>query len=217
MTSALKLDVSSRALGAALLALVVALSGAAWFVAIGPKRSHASQLEATIQQKQSAIATAQHQQSESTGGAAAQLGTVQAAMPDALAMPQVVDELNALAVRAGVTLDTITPAAMVAGAGYASVPLTVVVDGRYFAVEQFLHLVRTQVQLQKAKLQASGRLFDVQSVSLDQTEPAPMVTATLTMSAFYYSGTTPAPATATTDSSSSSTTDTTSTTTTPAS
>jgi hypothetical protein len=91
-----------------------------------------------------------------------------------------------------------TPGAAVDAVGYSSVPLTVVVDGRFFAVEQFLHLVRTRVQVAEEKVAASGRLLDVQSVTLDQTEPAPMVTATLAMSAFYFTGTAAPPVATTT-------------------
>jgi len=42
------------------------------------------------------------------------------------------------------------------------------------------------VRLDKSKLAARGRLFDVQGVQLQQTEPAPMVTATLSLDTFYY-------------------------------
>jgi Tfp pilus assembly protein PilO len=97
-----------------------------------------------------------------------------------------------------VTLDTMTPQASVNESGYVSVPVNVVVDGHYFGIERFLRLVRTQVRLDKSKVSASGRLLDVQGVQLQQTEPAPTVTATLSLRAFYYSPTaTQAPATTT--------------------
>lgn len=201
MTAAIRLDLSSRAFGAALIGLVVALSAAAWFVAVAPQRSHASQLAQTIQEKQSTLEAKRHERS-SGGSGGVELGRLRTAMPDALDMPQVVDELNALAGEAGVTLDTVTPQAATLGIGYTSVPLTVVVDGHYFGVEQFLHLVRTRVAMAKAKLDADGRLYDVQGVQLEQTEPAPNVTATLTMSVFYYTGAaapTPASTETTTD------------------
>jgi hypothetical protein len=88
-----------------------------------------------------------------------------------------------------VTLDTVAPQPSVPGNGYVIVPLNIVVGGHYFGVEKFLRLVRAQVQLKKNHVSASGRLFDVQSVSLQQTEPAPMVSANLTLRTFYYSPT----------------------------
>jgi Tfp pilus assembly protein PilO len=136
------------------------------------------------------------------------------ALPDVPLIPDVVDQLNALATRSGVALDTITPQAPVPGIGFEAIPLTVVVDGHYFAVEKFVQLVRQQVQLDKSELEANGRLFDVQGVQLQQTEPAPSVTATLSLRTFYYdAGAADATAT-TTDGTTTTSTDTTTTATT---
>ena len=203
MTAVLKFDLTARAFAVALLATVVVLAGAMWFLAIGPRRSDASKLEATIRTKQAQLLATQHRRTAARAAQRRQLGEVQTAMPDELAMPQVVDDLNHLAAQAGVSLDTVTPAPPVAGSGYDAVPVTVVVDGRFFAVERFLHLVRTQVQVEPTKLEARGRLFSVEGVQLEQAEPAPNVTATFTVKTFYYTGqavpvTTTAPANATT-------------------
>jgi len=208
VTAALKLDLSPRVFAAALLATVAVLAGAGWFVVIAPKHDRAATLQTAIENDQTAIAAAQHAAAQPTQTDSKEQTALQVALPDALAMPQLVDQLNALADQSGVTLDTVTPAAAETGAGYVDVPLTVVVDGRYFGVEEFLHLVRNQVSLNKAKVFASGRLFDVSSVQLDQTEPAPNVTATFQMKAFYFSPTSapPAPATSTTDTTTTSTT-----------
>jgi len=202
VTAALKFDVSPRAFSAALLATVFVLAAAMWFVVVGPKRSQASSLAAQVQAKQTQLATAEHQQSAKPVRPAAQLAPLQEALPDGLGMPQVVDQLNTLAVRSGVTLTSVknTGGTPVPGTGYEAVPLTVVVDGRYFSIQRFLHLVRAQVVLGKgATVQAAGRLFDIQNVELDQTEPAPNVTATLALRAFYFSASaTPVPTTPTT-------------------
>lgn len=200
MTAALKLDLSPRVFSAALLATMAVLAGAGWLLVVSPKHHKAATLSTEIANDQTSIAAAKQAVSRPTAGPAEQTA-LSAALPDALAMPQLVDQLNALADQSGVTLDSVTPAAASPGAGYIEVPLTVVVDGRYFGVEKFLHLVRNQVSLNKAKLFASGRLFDVTGIELDQTEPAPNVTATLQMGAYYFSpaSTAPAPATTTTD------------------
>lgn len=200
MTAALKLDLSARTFAAALLATVVALAAGAWFVSIAPKHSKASQLNASIQQAQTKLSALQQAQHAQTNGIQPkQLGALSAALPSALAMPQIVDELNTIAQEANVTLDNVTPGTAVLGVGYEAEPLTVVVDGRYFAVEKFLNLVRNQVQVNKTSVQAHGRLFDVPGFTLNQTEPAPNVTATLTMSAFYYTSQVAAPPVTSTD------------------
>lgn len=200
MTAALKLDLSARTFAVALLATVVALAAGAWFVSIAPKHSKASTLDTSIQQAQTKLSTLQAaQHAQPTGTQAKQFGALSAALPSALAMPQVVDQLNTIAREAGVTLDTVTPGAAVLGIGYEAVPLTVVIDGRYFSVEKFLNLMRNQVQVHKTSVHAHGRLFDVQGFTLNQTEPAPSVTATLTMNAFYYTSQVAAPPVTSTD------------------
>jgi Tfp pilus assembly protein PilO len=199
----MKREVTPRAIALALLAVAVVLGAAGWFLLVSPKRSQASKLAATIETKQSQVSTETHQASGVAGPAPTK--TLGKALPDVPLMPDVVDQLNALATRSGVALDTITPQAPVAGTGFEAIPLTVVVDGHYFAVEKFLQLVRQQVQLDKSELEANGRLFDVQGVQLQQTEPAPSVTATLSLRTFYYAASA-APATSATTTDGTSTT-----------
>jgi Pilus assembly protein, PilO len=188
VTAALKFDVSARVFAAALLATVVALAGGVWFLSIAPKHSKASTLETAIQADQSKLSAALRAQHEAatTQSKAAQLNELRSALPDALAMPQILDQLDGIAHKSGVTLDAVTPSPPIVGIGYQAVPLTVVVDGRFFAVKKFLQLMRTQVSIGKVRVQAKGRLFDVSGFQLNETEPAPTVTATFQMEAFYF-------------------------------
>lgn len=197
MTAALKLDLSARAFAAALAGLAVVLAGAMWFLAISPKHSKASSLSQQISAEQAKIAATvrEAQRSQSVKATSAQLKALEAALPSQLAMPEIVDQLDGLARKAGVSLDTVTPGVPVVGIGYYAEPITVVVDGRFFDVKQFLHLVRTRVSIHKANVHVRGRLYDVSGVQLQETEPAPTVTATLNMEAFYFSPTaSPVPA-----------------------
>jgi Tfp pilus assembly protein PilO len=211
----MKREVTPRAIAFVLLGVAVVLAAAGWFILVSPKRTEASKLAATIETKQSQVSTEMHQAAAVAQPAGTQ--SVGKALPDVPLIPDVVDQLNALATRSGVALDTITPQAPVPGIGFEAIPLTVVVDGHYFAVEKFLRLVREQVQLDKSHLDANGRLFDVQGVQLQQTEPAPSVTATLSLRTFYYAaGIAPVTTDTTTDGTATTTTTTTATTTTAA-
>lgn len=195
----MKQSISPRTIAFVLFGTAVVLGAAGWFLMVSPKRSEASKLASTVQSKQLQVSTGMHQGGTSAGGPAdpKTLGT---ALPDIPLMPDVVDQLNVLAAHAGVALDTITPQPPVPGTGFEAIPLSVVVDGRYFAVEKFLGLVRNQVRLDKSDVKADGRLFDVQGVQLQQTEPAPTVTATLSLRTFYYAaGVAPAATETTTD------------------
>ena len=210
MTAALKLDLSPRIFAAALLAAAVAIAGAGWYVVVSPKRDKVATLDTAIQADQGKLAAAAHAAAQPKGAAARakrEAAALGSALPDQVAMPQIVDQLSALADQAGVTLDTVTPAAASIGAGYYTIPLTVVVDGHFFDVKTFLRLVRNQVAPAGAKFSASGRLFAVTGVELDQTEPAPSVTATFQMSAYSYApGATPPVPTTSTDATDASTT-----------
>ncbi len=190
MSAALKLDMSARAFAAALLATAVVVAGAGWFVAIAPKHHKAANLETQIQAAQQQLSAARLAVAKAKS---AERPVLQAALPSELQMPQILDQLNAMANRAEVTLDSVTPSAAVVGTGYYEVPLTVTVEGRYFEVKTFLQLVRNRVTVKDSQLYASGRLFDVSSVQLSETPPT--VTGTLQMTAYYFAAaaTVPAP------------------------
>jgi Tfp pilus assembly protein PilO len=202
--SSLKLDLSARAVALAVMAAALALAGGAWMTVVSPKHAKAAKLAGSIQADKQRLESAKRQlatQEKAAKAKRAQLSTLEAALPDTIAMPEVVDELNALARHADVTLDSITPSTAILGTGYEAVPISVVVDGRFFAVERFLHLIRDEVQLNKQSVKANGRLVDVKSVDLEQTEPAPNVTATISMQVFYFAPSIAPPpvATSTTD------------------
>lgn len=197
MTLALgKVNLSSRvALGAAI-GLVVLLAVAGFMLVVSPKRSQASSLDSQITDVQGQLLTRTREQQKATspkGLTRAELTSILRALPDSPEMPGIVLQLSSLAARSGVTLDTITPSPPTTATGYQSVPLTVVVDGHFFAVRDFLRSLRTQVKVKGTSVEATGRLFDVQGLDLEQTEPAPQVRASLTLQAFVY-GTAPAAA-----------------------
>src|SRR5262249_45056814 len=149
----MKREVTPRAIAFVLIGVAVVLGAAGWLMIVSPNRSEATKLAATIETKRSQVSTQMHQTSTATRPAATE--SIGKALPDVPLMPGVVDQLNTLAGRSNVALDTITPQTPVPGTGYEAIPLTVVVDGRYFAVEKFLRLVREQVQLDKTQLDAN--------------------------------------------------------------
>ncbi|MGH3002211.1 MAG: type 4a pilus biogenesis protein PilO [Gaiellaceae bacterium] len=187
------------------MAVVVVLAGMAWFAIVAPHRADAGKLDRQIAAAQGELTVRQHADgsaAKSTSAAkVAEAGQSLLAMPSSTGMPQIVVELNRLANAAGVTLDGISPQPSTQVGDYQSVGLSVVIDGRYRAVQDFLHAVRTQVRVGKGgAVQASGRLFDVQGIDLEQTEPAPALTTTVTMQAFVFapaSETAPPPPTTT--------------------
>ena len=98
-------------------------------------------------------------------------------------------QLERAALQAGVRLDSLTPQAATAQAGYSTVPMDVLVTGRYFGVQRFLKHLRTQAGVSGSRAHASGRLFSVDSVSLAAGEDQlPQLAATIHLNVFTYSG-----------------------------
>ena len=86
--------------------------------------------------------------------------------------------------------------------GYQALPMTITLSGSYFGIEGFLQQVRKQVHADTDGVHATGRLYDVLSVSLAVSPTPPKVTATMMVDAFDYTGVPlPTPGTTTTTSS----------------
>lgn len=180
---------SPRTLAVALAAFVVLVTGAMWVLAISPKHTAASTLDTQIRSTQAELKLAQRRtRTTSTQKQPAESAPLLRALPDTVAMPDIMLELSRLASEASISLDTVTPQAPISFDGYSAVPITVVVSGKFFAVKQFLHDLRTQVRVDADGARASGRLFDVESVQLGQAVPVPLLTATLAVRAFVFTG-----------------------------
>ena len=176
------------ALGVAAVA-AVALIG--WFGLVSPQRSKAAELDSRIADAKTQLVVLNGTTSVAVrrlhGGASRSV--LARAMPRSVAMSTVLRQLQRAARQAGVRLDSLTPQAATAQTGYSTVPMDVVVTGRYFAVQRFLKHLRTQAGFSGSRAHASGRLFSVDSVSLAAGEDQlPQLAATIHLNVFTYSG-----------------------------
>jgi len=143
-------------------------------------------------------------------------------MPDQPDEAGIVLELTNVARQSGINFESIAPSASTPLGGYQVVPITVIFDGNFFQLTDFLFRLRNLVDVRRGALAADGRLFTVDSVQFDQGQlKFPQVKATLTVDAYIYgTGATvsapPQTQAQTTAGSSGTTTSATSTTTTPA-
>jgi hypothetical protein len=176
----------------------VALVG--WFALVSPQRSTASDLDRQIAAAKTQLAVAK----ATTDSRAAGKGSSASALALARAMPRQVDmagvlrQLLGAADRSDVQLASVTPQAAAAKSGYSAVPIDVVVNGRYFGVQQFLRELRTQAGVAGPHVRASGRLFSVDSVNLAAADAKlPQLAATIHLNVFTYSGSAAAAAPAT--------------------
>lgn len=189
--------------GAAVLVLVVG-----WFVAVRPlshKASGLRQQTAAVQQ-QIAADLAQIAAARGAGAAAAQTIKVAdvyklaKAMPSVTDMPDVLIELDQTARAAGVDLQTLSPGSPAPGtAGYSMLPITLTVAGNFYTVTDLLYRLRNLVYVRSGALQANGRLFSVNSVSLSPSN-GKAISATISIDTYVYGGATAAapPSTTTT-------------------
>jgi Tfp pilus assembly protein PilO len=166
-----------------------------YFALISPKRSTAAQLK-----QQTAAVQEQIDQNRSTAFKqalpavrAASVFRVSKAMPTQLETPNVILQLNQLAVASGLTFDQITPQsasatpATTTGATdpFAVEPIQVKFTGSFYSLLTFLQRLRNLVRVENGRLYAAGRLFDVSDVSFAPGPKGfPQVQATLTVNAF---------------------------------
>jgi hypothetical protein len=174
--------------------LLAALAG--YFLLISPQRSKVAELSKEAKSTQAEItrlrALAQQvQQAEPIR--VADLFRLTKAMPSDADMPGVILELNRIARNTGIRFDSITPQPPVAVNGGQTIPISLVFQGNYFELSDFLFRLRNLVGVHAGKLDATGRLFVVDTVSFSEgVKKFPQIQATLTVSAYMYgTGATP--------------------------
>jgi len=175
---------------------IVAVVG--WFGFVAPQQSRSSKLETQIGEVETQVQVARIAARTDHGdakNATAKLHVLAVAMPKELRMPNVLRELIWNARLANIRLDSVKPGVATALSGYAAVPIDVTVTGHYFNVERFLKRLRLQANATGDRVRASGRLFDVATVSFQaSTADLATITASLHVNVFVYSALAPAAA-----------------------
>jgi Pilus assembly protein, PilO len=127
------------------------------------------------------------------------------AMPSTTDMPDLVLELSQLARDTGIRFDSISPQAAVPIGSYTVLPISLTFNGTFYDLADLLYRLRSLVNVHGGRLDATGRLFTVDTLSFGESPlKFPRIQATLVVDAFVYgaigtpAGTTPAPSTTTT-------------------
>lgn len=211
-----------------LIALIVAgvlIFGAAlWFGLVHPQSSKLKSLKGQAAAIQQQIDDQRAKTAAARGAPKIHFADVYrlaTAMPAKTDMPDLLLELSQLARETGIQFDSIEPQAAVTGAGYTVIPINVSFTGNFFNLADLLYRLRTLVDVHNARLEATGRLFNVDTLTFSEAQQHfPRIQADLVIDAFVYGtvqGAAAAPTSTSTDTTSTTTTstDTTSTTTTP--
>lgn len=174
--------------------LVYALFG--WFVFVGPKRAEAVRLKEEVAAAQLAVTTARaaaEVKSDVQPIAVADIFRLAKAMPAVPDMPGILLELSRIAGETGIEFRSISPQASGAAGDYQSMPITLVFDGNFYELSDFLFRLRTLVGVRRGELHARGRLFAVNTIGFaESAQGFPEITATLTVNAFVYGTAVPA-------------------------
>ena len=125
------------------------------------------------------------------------------AMPDTHDMPGIILTLSGLARAAGIKFDLIEPVAGAAlpSGSYATDRIHLLFNGDFYGLSDFLYRMRSLVSVHDGRLDASGRLFNVDTMTFNVIANAfPRISAELFVNAYVYGSTAPAaPTTPTTN------------------
>ncbi len=162
-----------------------------WFVLVAPKRARSSELGgqvAALQTQVDAARIAAAPKPDDTAPiAVADIFRVAKAMPAVPDMGGIVLELARIAEETGISFQAITPATPVVAPAYTIVPIGLVFDGNFYELSDLLFRLRTLVGVRHGELQATGRLFSVQTVDFSESAAGfPEITANLTVHAYVY-------------------------------
>ena len=180
------------AAGCALGVLVVLVGG--YMMLVSPKKANAASLHRDIAGAQTKLTTARaaaRRPSRPARGGAPDLFRLSKAMPDQVDIAGAILDLNATARASGVALDGLTPSAPApssSGAAYESVPIQVMLHGRYGQFTNYLRALKQLVVVRHGKVNARGRLFEVDSIQFEEGDDGfPQLKATIKLEAYTYS------------------------------
>jgi type IV pilus assembly protein PilO len=176
--------------------LVFGLAG--WFLLVRPQGAKVTSLKAQATEVKAKI-DAYHQQVAAVRAApkieVADVYRLAKAMPDRLDMPDLLLELSQLARDTGIRFDSISPQAVAPIGSYAVVPISVMFQGNFYNLADFLYRLRSLVSVHAGSLDATGRLFSVDTLTFNEsTLKFPQIQATLVIDAFVYGSGVPAQA-----------------------
>jgi type IV pilus assembly protein PilO len=176
--------------------LVVGLAG--WFLLIRPQGAKVTDLKTQAAEVQAKIDAYRQQVAAARAVPKIEVADVYRlakAMPDRADMPDLVLELSQLARDTGIRFDSITPQQITPIGSYMVLPISVTFQGNFYNVADFLYRLRSLVSVHAGRLDATGRLFSVDTLTFNEsTLKFPQIQATLVIDAFVYGAGAPAPA-----------------------
>jgi type IV pilus assembly protein PilO len=192
-------SLSQNALIGIIVAGVLVFGLAVWFLLVHPQGGKLSNLKREATDVQEKI-DAYHQQVAAARSTpkieVADVYRLAKAMPNKTDMPDLLLELSQLARDTGIRFDSISPQTVAAVGSYSVLPISVTFNGNFYNLADFLYRLRSLVSVHGGRLDATGRLFAVDTLSFNESDlKFPQIQATLVIDAFVYAAA-PAPAVA---------------------
>lgn len=182
--------------------VLLLLAVAGYMFVVSPQNAESAKLKLQVVSEQAQV---YHRRAQLKAGLhppsiqTADLFRLARAMPDRTDMPGIILTLSEVARQAGITFDLIEP---VLGAGVPSAGsyqvqrIHLLFNGDFYGLSDFLYRLRSLVVVRNGKLDASGRLFNVDTVTFNvQPNSFPQISAELFVNAYVYSATPPVSAT----------------------
>jgi Tfp pilus assembly protein PilO len=171
-------------------AALLVLGALGYFALVRPQKGTAASLSTQIAAEQKQVDDARAllvKAKDAQKVRVADLFRLTKAMPDQPDEAGIVLELNNVARQAGISFDSIAPQGSTPLSGYQVVPISVVFNGNFFQLNDFLFRLRNLVDVRRGALEADGRLFTVDNINFNEGEMKfPQIQASLTIDAYIY-------------------------------
>lgn len=182
--------------------VAVVLVVAWYFLLLSPMRSKVNDLNSQIQAQQTALSTAQQEVArlesykKTAPQSRAEIVRLGKMLPQSEGIPSMIIELTNTAAASGVDLVSISRGTTTPGAPFGIQTVSLVVSGRFFDIEDFLYRLESYVAFRNASFRVTGRLLEVQSVSMagggtaTEGQTSPELSVTVNLNAYLWAGTT---------------------------
>jgi Tfp pilus assembly protein PilO len=183
-----------------LVAVGLLLIGVAGYMfVISPQHAQAAKLQTQVEAQQNQIYIRRAQLRKGLHPPmikTADLFRLARAMPDREDMPGIILTLSQVAREAGITFQLIAPVPGVSTApagSYQPIRIHLLFNGDFYGLSDFLYRVRNLVAVRDGTLEASGRLFNVDTVTFSVAGTTfPEISAELFLDAYVYAAAAPA-------------------------
>jgi type IV pilus assembly PilO-like protein len=181
---------------AAIVAGLLLIAAAGYFLVVSPQRGKAADLTTQIADTEKQIDEARALVAKAKTAEKVKVADIfklTKAMPDSPDEAGVLLDLNTIAQRSGIKFDSLKADPSTTLSNYQVIPLRLELHGNFYDLSDFLFRLRNLVDVRRGALDARGRLFAVDKLALEQGVYAfPLIRAQITIVAFVYGTGSPA-------------------------